>query len=114
VDAGVVCQLCREVAAAAMGGLPKALLRALRVTAAADEVHRGETAIHGVRHKELMVGDCMERYAAMAVRRAATVGLVAESDIAFCPGCPPDVEQVRTVLARWASDLTAPGADGRI
>ena len=114
VDAGVVCQQCREVAAAAMGGLPEALLRALRVTAAADEVHRGETAIHGVRHKELMVGDCMERYAAMAVRRAATVGLVAESDIAFCPGCPPDVEQVRTVLARWASDLTAPGADGRI
>jgi len=61
-----------------------------------------------------VVGDCMERYAAMAFRRAATVGLVAESDIAFCPGCPPDVEQVRAVLARWASDLTAPGADGRI
>ncbi len=114
VDAGVVCQRCREVALEAIEGLPEVLLGALRVTAAADEVHRGEGVIHGVRHKELMVGDCMERYAAMAVRRAETVGLVAESDVAFCPGCPPDVEQVRAVLARWATDLTAPGADGRI
>ena len=114
VEAGVVCQRCQDVAVAAMRDLPEELLRELRVTAAADEAHRGEGVVHGARHKELMVGDCMERYAATVVERAATVGLVVEEDVAYCPGCPPEVEQVRAVLARWASDLTAPDGDGRI
>jgi len=90
-----------------MADLPDVLLERLRVTAAADEVHRGRYVVHGIRHKELMVGDCMASYARMAAERAPSVGLVAEDDIAFCPGCPPEVDAVRTVLRRWAEDLTA-------
>ncbi len=107
VDAGIVCRKCRDVARAAMADLPDVLLERLRVTAAADEVHRGRYVVHGIRHKELMVGDCMASYARMAAERAPSVGLVAEDDIAFCPGCPPEVDAVRTVLRRWAEDLTA-------
>jgi uncharacterized protein (DUF362 family) len=114
IDKGIVCQKCRDVARAAMADLPDALLERLRVTAAADEVHRGRYVVHGIRHKELMIGDCMASYAKMAAGRAPAVGLVAEEDIAFCPGCPPEVEDIRETLCRWAVDLTPAWADGRI
>ncbi len=103
VDAtGCVCHTCRDTAGRILGqfsGNP-AFLAHLRVTASGTQVYAGDQVKRDEWHLELLVGDCMERYARVIMERAAHFGLDAERDIIWLRGCPVEEGAIREALYR--------------
>lgn len=112
--AGVVCQICRDRATEALTALPDSLREYLRVSAAGAEVFSGSKVERHTWHLELLVGDCMQRYARVVTERAPQFGLDAERDIIWLRGCPVEPEAIADAIARLGAvaDAHAPAADG--
>ena len=99
---GCVCHKCRDMASqvlAQFADRPE-FLSHLRVTASGSQVYAGDQVKRNEWHLELLVGDCMERYAQVIAERAAQFGLDAERDVIWLRGCPVDEEAVRGALLR--------------
>jgi len=97
------CHQCRDIGRVILGELPASaqtngFLQHLRVTASGAPIHMGEKVKRDAWHLELLIGNCMSRYARMVRERAAQFGLDATRDIAWVEGCPPDPEAVRQAL----------------
>jgi len=100
--AGCTCHKCRDMAGrvlAQLAGKPDFLAH-LRVTASGSQVHAGEQVKRNEWHLELLVGDCMERYAHVITERAAQFGLDAERDVIWIKGCPAEEGAILEALAR--------------
>ena len=98
--AEVVCHSCRDLAGDSLNGLPAEFLAHLRVVAAGAEAYCGERVERGKWHLELLVGDCMQRYARVVTERAAHFGLDAERDVSWLRGCPVEQPAISEALAR--------------
>lgn len=103
VDAmGCICHKCRDVVGQVLAQLPEAVgfLSYLRVAASGNQVYAGDRVKRDAWHLELLVGDCMKRYAHVIMERAAHFGLDAERDIVWLKGCPVEADAVQQALAR--------------
>jgi len=98
--ADVVCHTCRDHAADALAALPAEFLGHLRVVAAGAEAFCGDRVERGTWHLELLVGDCMKRYASVVMERAAQFGLDPEHDVIWLRGCPVEPDAIAEALAR--------------
>lgn len=97
---GCICQRCHDVAHQALAGFAPASLPHLRVAAAGSEVFVGAEVKRTEWHQELLVGDCMERYAAAVLERSPQLGMVPGKDVVWLRGCPVEEAEVRAVLQR--------------
>jgi uncharacterized protein (DUF362 family) len=103
VDAsGSVCHKCRDLAMRLLSehAQDASFLSHLRVSASGSQVHSGDQVKRAEWHLELLVGDCMRRYAHIIAERAAQFGLDPERDVVWVQGCPADGEAVREGLQR--------------
>jgi hypothetical protein len=107
---GCICQTCKHLVEQVAPEIPEELGAHLRITAAGGEVFRGEAVERGAWHQELLVGECMRRYARMVRERAAQFGLDPERDVVWLTACPPTVEEVRNALAQLQAARLAMGA----
>jgi len=96
-----ICQKCREIAQTALASVPKSCLAHLRVTAAGAQVFAGNKVKRGEWHLELIVGDCMERYAHVVSERGAQFGLDVDRDVIWLRGCPVTPESVQKALRQF-------------
>jgi len=96
---GVVCDTCRGLASQALQGLADEFLAHLRVVAAGAEAFCGDKVERGTWHLELLVGDCMQRYAFAVKERASSFGLEWDRDIIWLRGCPVEQEAITDALA---------------
>jgi uncharacterized protein (DUF362 family) len=110
-NSGAICLKCRELAQQALEDLDQVFLAHLRVTAAGAEVHMGEKVTRGEWHLELLVGQCMQRYARIVNERAAQFGLDAERDIVWLEDCPPSADAVREALATLQHNMAGVAGD---
>ena len=99
------CQQCRDIGRAILEQLPASdhnaeFMQYLRVTASGAPIHMGENVKRNAWHLELLIGDCMSRYARVIRERGAQFGLDAERDVAWLEGCPADPEAVSQALRR--------------
>jgi hypothetical protein len=100
-----VCRQCRDLAGPLLEGQPEEFLAHLRVAASGRELHSGKDVRRGEWHLELLVGDCMRRYAFVVRERAAQFGLDAEKDVVWLRGCPADAAAVSAALAQLRERL---------
>ncbi len=95
-----VCQACAELAGGGiLQGYPAEFLAHLRVAAVGSTVH-GEEVDRRRWHLELIVGDCMGRYAKTVRERAGSLGMDPARDVAWLEECPPDEAVLRAALDR--------------
>jgi len=104
-DAGIICQECRTRALAALEGLSPEFLSSLRVVAAGAEVYSGDRVERSKWHLELLVGDCMKRYAFVVHERAVQFGLEPDRDVIWLRGCPSEPEAIADALCRLQARL---------
>jgi uncharacterized protein (DUF362 family) len=104
-EQGCVCRQCRDLAGPLLEGQPEEFLAHLRVAASGRELHSGKDVRRGEWHLELLVGDCMRRYAFVVRERAAQFGLDAEKDVVWLRGCPADAAAVSAALAQLRERL---------
>ena len=98
---GCVCLRCRELVREASAGRDAGALADLRISAAGAEVYAGARVERGKWHRELVVGDCMARYARIVTERAGQFGLDSERDIVWLEGCPARAEEIQRALRHW-------------
>jgi Ni,Fe-hydrogenase III small subunit len=96
--AHVICHACRDHAIASLQGLPSSFSAHLRIVASGAEAFCGDRVERGQWHLELLVGDCMKRYAFVVNERAAQVGLDPARDIIWLRGCPIEPHAIEEAL----------------
>ena len=69
-------------------------------------------AVKHQRHLELLVGDCMRRYARAIAERAAQFGMDVDRDVVWVQGCPVDEAELQQALGRLERALPEPGSRG--
>jgi uncharacterized protein (DUF362 family) len=107
---GCICQTCKHLVEEIVPEIPEELGAHLRITAAGGEVFKGEAVQRGAWHQELLVGECMRRYARMVRERSAQFGLDPERDVIWLTACPPTLEDVRGALAQLHAASVSLGA----
>jgi len=108
--AQVICHICRDRALEALEDLPADLAAYLRVVSAGAEVFRGKQVERDKWHLELLVGDCMQRYAFVVGERAAQFGLDLERDVIWLRGCPVEPDAIAEALLRLRTAFEEQGA----
>lgn len=98
--AGVICHICRDRAADALPALPAEFKAHLRVVAAGAEVFAGDSVERDKWHLQLLVGDCMKRYAFAVEERASQFGIDPDRDIVWLRGCPVEADAITQALDR--------------
>lgn len=104
-ETGCVCRRCATLARGIVAELQPEVLAHLRVSASGAPVHVGAEVQRDAWHLELLVGDCMARYAHVNRERARQFGLDPEQDIAWVAGCPAQVGEVREAAERLGTRL---------
>jgi uncharacterized protein (DUF362 family) len=97
---GVYCTKCKALAEELLSELPADILPYLRIAAAGTQVYAGDKVQRDQWHLELLVGECMGRYARVVMERASQFGLDAERDVVWLTQCPPSREQVLAAVER--------------
>ncbi len=108
--AGVVCHTCRDRATDALDALPAEFLAHLRVVAAGAEAFCGDRVERGKWHLELLVGDCMKRYAFVVSERSSQFGLDSDRDVIWLRGCPVEPVAIAEALTRLRAVFQEHGA----
>ena len=104
---GAVCVQCRDLVQVAIEEHDDASLADVRIAAAGAEVFSGARVERGKWHRELLVGNCMARYAGIVSERASQFGLDPDEDVVWLRGCPVDIEDMRAALTQWREPVSS-------
>jgi hypothetical protein len=100
-DRGLACQRCHPALRQVLSEIEGEPLHAsLRAVCGGEMVHRGPNNQLRPTDLALLVGNCTEHYYRNSRMRADQVLGGIGDNVAFVPGCPPTVEDVRAGLAQ--------------